>query len=75
MDANRKMKVYKSYNPQNQPMPEIRLKGKWLEENGFGIGQYIEVEVHDNILIVKRIVMEEKEPEKTRKRRCINVSS
>ncbi|PXV86921.1 toxic protein SymE [Lachnotalea glycerini] len=60
MDTNRKMKVYQSYNPQNQPMPEIRLKGKWLEESGFGIGQHIEVEIHNNTLIVKQRVIEEK---------------
>ncbi|MGN6713031.1 SymE family type I addiction module toxin [Anaerocolumna jejuensis] len=67
MDTIRKMKVYQSYNQKNQPLPEIRLKGKWLEDNGFGIGQYIEVEIHDNILIVKQIVVEERETKKARK--------
>ncbi|BCJ93054.1 hypothetical protein acsn021_06230 [Anaerocolumna cellulosilytica] len=54
--TDRKLKVYQSYNAKNQHIPEIRFKGKWLEENGFYIGLNIEIEIHDNMLIIKQKV-------------------
>ncbi|BCJ93059.1 hypothetical protein acsn021_06280 [Anaerocolumna cellulosilytica] len=54
--TDRKLKVYQSYNAKNQHVPEIRFKGKWLEENGFYIGLNIEIEIHDNMLIIKQKV-------------------
>jgi len=56
MKENRKtreLKVYGQSGYKYQDTPTIILKGKWLEEAGFGIGQLIAVEVKNNLLHIK----------------------
>lgn len=51
----RHLKVYTRMWPKGngfQPLPEIRLMGKWLEKNGFKCGQHIQVIDGQNRLII-----------------------
>lgn len=60
---NRKLKVRaghydrpwtgRSYNKPNVPVPFVLLKGRWLEQANFAIGQSISVEVRENQLVLK----------------------
>ena len=53
---NRRLKVYGQSNGYNyQDVPTIVLKGKWLEDAGFEIGQSVDVTVDRNVLRVSPI--------------------
>lgn len=54
---NRRLKVYGQSNGYNyQDVPTIVLKGKWLEDAGFEIGQSVDVTVDRNVLRVSPIL-------------------
>ena len=48
----REMKVYEASGYQYKRTPSIVLKGKWLSELGFDIGEQIEVKCEDGRLII-----------------------
>ena len=50
----REMKVYESSGYQYKRTPSIVLKGKWLSELGFDIGEPIEVKCEDGRLIITK---------------------
>ena len=55
MKANREvreLKVYGQSGYKYQDTPTIMLKGKWLEEAGFDIGQPISVKVEHKVLTI-----------------------
>lgn len=52
---NRKLKVYEASGYQNKDIPTIILKGEWLKECGFCIGENVEVECQDDILVIRKI--------------------
>ena len=35
--------------------PQINLNGKWLAETGFDVGAQIDVEVHKNEIVIRRL--------------------
>lgn len=52
---NRKMKVYGTSGYKYKTIPTIILKGQWLEDTGFEIGQEIEVKCEkDKLIIVQK---------------------
>ena len=64
----RKLKIYsQSMGGGNYTsVPTILLKGKWLEEAGFQMGEYVAVEVEcDKITLTKTTPPEQKSVEKT----------
>ncbi len=60
---SRKLKVHnQSMGPNYTQVPTITLKDKWLEIAGFKTGEYVEVEVDgDMIILTKTAVPETKE--------------
>lgn len=55
MKQRRKLKVY-GFNGRNyKEAPTIRIKGKWLEECGFGLGVQYSVECEEGRLILSVI--------------------
>lgn len=50
----RKLKVYGQSGYNYQDIPTIILKGKWLREAGFGIGDGVTVELNDEKIIVTK---------------------
>lgn len=50
----REMKVYEARGYQYKQTPSIVLKGKWLSELGFNIGEQIEVKCEDGRLIITK---------------------
>ena len=48
----RKIKVYEQSGRNYKPTPTIMLKGMWLKEAGFDIGDYISVTCEDGKLII-----------------------
>lgn len=64
MKNSRTLKVYETYQSRDWnkhvSRPEIRLQGKWLQELGFDIGQPIQVQSHQNKLVIT-LVPETKE--------------
>lgn len=48
----RELKVYGQLGYKYQDTPTIMLKGKWLEEAGFDIGQPISVKVEHQVLTI-----------------------
>ena len=59
----RKLKVHnQSMGPNYTQVPTITLKGKWLENAGFKTGEYVEVKVDgDKIILTKTVAPETKE--------------
>ncbi len=51
---NRKMKVYGTSGYKYKTTPTIILKGQWLEESGFEVGQEIEVKCEKDKLTISR---------------------
>jgi len=52
---SRKLRIYKKFQARsygNTTIPEIRLKGKWLEKLGFIQGQVINVIQEENKLTI-----------------------
>lgn len=37
-------------------VPELKLCGLWLKEQGFYVGQMVEVEVHQGELVIRPVV-------------------
>ena len=52
MKTNRSMKVRKQSGYNYSPTPAIILKGNWLKEVGFEIGEYISVRCENGKLII-----------------------
>ena len=50
----REMKVYEASGYQYKRTPSIVLKGQWLSELGFDIGDQIEVKCEDGRLIITK---------------------
>lgn len=50
----REMKVYESSGYQYKRTPSIVLKGKWLSDLGFDIGEQIEVKCEDGRLVITK---------------------
>lgn len=50
----RKMKVYEQSGYQYKKTPSIILKGQWLSELGFDIGQQIEVKCENERLVIRK---------------------
>ncbi|WP_261509888.1 type I toxin-antitoxin system SymE family toxin [Chryseobacterium paludis] len=51
----RKLKIYRKYQARSYGLttiPEIRLKGKWLEKLGFKEGKSISIELKKNKLTI-----------------------
>ena len=54
---NRRLKVYGQSNGYNyQDVPTIVLKGKWLEEAGFNIGDSISINNENEKITISRII-------------------
>jgi Toxin SymE, type I toxin-antitoxin system len=56
MTTERKMTIQPRISPrvyQNKTVPEITLKGIWLEAVGFKAGAKVVIEVRENELIIK----------------------
>lgn len=49
---NRSMKVYGMSGYKYQQVPTVMLKGKWLEQLNFHIGDYVTVSCEDGKLII-----------------------
>ena len=49
---NRSMKVYSQNGRNYKATPTIILKGQWLEEMGFAIGDYISVSCENGKLVI-----------------------
>ena len=66
---NRKLKVHAQSMGSNYiQVSTIILKGQWLKQAGFGIGDYVEVECNgDRITLSKTTPPENKEPSLERK--------
>jgi hypothetical protein len=54
MMRNKKLKVYQPYDSNNKSIPEIRLKGHWLNELGFLIGNAITIECFENEITIMK---------------------
>ncbi len=55
MKPTRKLKIHSKLRTRrwdNIAVPKIRLEGKWLEEAGFKQGEYINIQVAKNKLII-----------------------
>ena len=65
----RKLKVYQTYSNTYRPIPQIMLKGQWLKDIGFDIGTNIEVQLIENMLVIKQIIIEEKEAVKIKRKK------
>ena len=63
----RSIKVYGQSGYKYQETPTIVLKGKWLEELGFKIGDYISITCEDGRLVItpdaERVAIKAKEAE------------
>lgn len=59
----RKLKIHnQSMGQHYTQVPTIELKGKWLEKAGFITGEYVEVEIDgDRIILTKTAAPESKE--------------
>jgi toxic protein SymE len=59
MKNPRTLKVYETYQSRDWnkhvSRPEIRLQGKWLQELSFEIGQTIQVQQHQNKLVITQV--------------------
>lgn len=55
---NRSMKVYSQNGRNYKATPTIILKGQWLEEMGFAIGDYISVSCENGKLVIKVLTEE-----------------
>jgi len=45
--------VWPAYTPRPQPLPYLRLRGRWLQEAGFAVGAQIRVRVEARRLILE----------------------
>ena len=61
--SSRQIKVRKSYYPENTqssnthslnpPVPQLAIKGYWLQQAGFCIGMALDIEVADGCLVIR----------------------
>lgn len=49
-----KLKIYRGNGKNYAPIPEIRLKGNWLEDFGFSIGDTIYADCENGQIIIKK---------------------
>lgn len=61
----RQLKVYQGSGKNYDPVPEIKLKGKWLENIGFSIGSTIQADYKNGIIIITKQDKGTKETENT----------
>ena len=52
MVKNRSMKVYGMSGYKYQQIPTVMLKGKWLEQLNFHIGDYVSISCEDGKIII-----------------------
>jgi toxic protein SymE len=55
MNRFRKLKIYTKFRSRrwdNTSVPEIRLRGRWLEEVGFKQGQKVKILIEENKLTI-----------------------
>ncbi|WP_343662620.1 SymE family type I addiction module toxin [Chryseobacterium mucoviscidosis] len=55
MMNSRKLKIYSRFQKSSNRMiivPEIRLRGKWLDEIGFGEGKMVNIQQKKNKIII-----------------------
>lgn len=52
MEKKRSIKVYGQSGYKYQETPTIMLKGKWLQELGFNIGDYVSITCEDGRLVI-----------------------
>lgn len=50
----RKLKVYNQSRGNYSNIPTIILKGHWLKEFGFLLGNYVEIICNQDILLIKK---------------------
>ncbi|MCI8409129.1 MAG: type I toxin-antitoxin system SymE family toxin [Lachnospiraceae bacterium] len=50
----RQLKVYQGSGKDYAPVPEIKLKGKWLENIGFSIGSTIQADCKNGTIIITK---------------------
>ena len=50
---------YCGENGQRMSKPQINLNAKWLAEAGFGVGEHIDIEVHQNELVIRKLAVGE----------------
>ena len=48
-------RTLKVYSTTGKPTPKITLQGKWVEQLGFTIGDYIEITTQGNQVIITKI--------------------
>jgi toxic protein SymE len=58
--AARKLKVYPKYRPLSSScsgriVPELRLCGQWLEQSRFRIGEWVQVTIKKQEIIIKPV--------------------
>lgn len=49
-----KLKIYQGNGRNNAPVPEIRLKGKWLESFGLSIGDIIHADWENGQITISK---------------------
>ena len=47
----RRIKVYEAPSREKR-IPQIRLQGKWLKDVGYEVGDYIQVTIIDNSIVI-----------------------
>lgn len=50
-----KLKIYQGNGRNYAPVPEIRLKGKWLESFGFSIGDIIQADCKKGQITITKL--------------------
>jgi len=65
----RKLKIYEqSMSGGNYtPVPTLLLKGKWLEDVGFKAGEYVEVNIENEVITITKTTPPEVKEKKTLK--------
>lgn len=63
----RKLKVYEqSMSGSNyKPVPTIILKGQWLKDAGFGVGEYVEINCDDDKITLTKTTPPDLLPKKS----------
>jgi len=56
---SKQVKIYPTYQG-NKQVSQLRLSGVWLEKLGFKIGDQVNITMREELLIIERIVEEER---------------
>ena len=48
---------YQGTDGKRYKKPQINLNAKWLAEAGFGVGEQIDVEIRENELVIRKLVV------------------